>query len=127
MYHFNKRMLKQIRLTNIIIRLCFCSRYSCIAAVAFVKQNSNLKMIYTKIAFVEIAQQLIWIWISYVNFAFENDELFQKYLAILKNSEGEKLTHNFYLFFKKLHKLLSKFQNLFHSKILTSFSDRDST
>jgi len=36
---------------------------------------------YTKIAFVEIAQQSIWIWISYMNFAFENDELFQKYLA----------------------------------------------
>jgi len=68
-------------------------------------------MIYTKIAFVEIAQQLIWvwIWISYVNFAFENDELFQKYLAISKNSEGEKLTHNFYLFFEKLHK--SSFQS----------------
>jgi len=56
-------------------------------------------------------------------FAIENDELFQKYLAISKNSEAEKLTHNFYLFFKKLHKLLSKF----YSKILTSFSDRDST
>jgi len=86
-------------------------------------RSPDLKMIYTKIAFVEIAQQLIWIWISYVNFAFENDELFQKYLAISKNSEGEKLTHNFYLFFEKLHKLLSKF----YLKILTSFSDRDST
>ena len=78
MYHFNKRMLKQIRLTNIIIRLCFCSRYSCIAAVAFVKQNSNdkskLENICTKRAFN--------FWISYVNFALEYDKLFQNFLAI---------------------------------------------
>jgi hypothetical protein len=63
-------------------------------------RSPDLKMFYTKIALI---------WISYMNFAFENDELFQKYLAISKNSEGEKLTFNFYLFFKKLHKLLSKF------------------
>ena len=68
MYHFNKRMLKQIRLTNIIIRLCFVVDIgSCIAAVAFVKQNSNdkskLENICTKRAFS--------FWISYVNFALE--------------------------------------------------------
>ena len=77
MYHFNKRMLKQIRLTNIIIRLCFCSRYSCIAAVAFIKQNSNDKSKLVNIYSRRAVNFLIWI--SYVNFALKYDKLFQKF------------------------------------------------
>ena len=67
-----------------------------------------------------------WIWISYVNFALKYDEFFQKFLAISNITKGEKFTHNFYLFFKKL--LRAAVLMLFKvSKIITSFSDRYST